>query len=1078
MQDSGFKKKDRLTTNIPQEQFVYTRGGEHKVMKKVVNSVLASALALTVAPMAFAEEATQAPAMDANMEKTVKRLEALGLVAGYGNGDYGVDKTITRAEFATLIVRARGLEQGAKLAQFQSTFTDVRTTDWFSGFVNVASGQDIVKGFPDKSFKPQNQVTYAEAVTMIVRALGYEPAVRGDFWPNNFIAKASELNIAKNIAAPNNAATRGEVFKMLDNALRVKLLDQIEFGTDIRFEYSKETLLTKYLKVTVRDMDWVNDEKLDGEDLPFVTNVPVIGLGTLKANEITLSGKAAGLGSSMTYKVADGINPNEFAGQHVQVWIKDDAPSTIVWMEGSADEDVIMDRLGDFYLDGTNIKNDGSKLSKDSDIKKLKLELDGSGKTYKFSEDVKVTYNFHTYDSLEALQDIITDTDGFAFSAKLVLNNDNEISYIHVIDDQTMNKSVKEVKYGSKMIEKIDADKKKIYNLDDKSFGELEDLEEGEDFLVFLDNKPSKLSELQPMDVYNVYYAGGDDDKLLVFATRNVVEGKVEKITMKSATDNRLVIDGKTYRFRLDHSTYSDNGNKDIEDITKNNQDTIKDLDGEEVKLYLDASGRIRHIETADAITDRRFKATVSKQALYSGGDFNFQVVSESGKKVDITIDPKDIKGTDGKQYPEDNVEEDFAPDKENPLLLEVTLDAKGEAEKVKVLPTKLYKSSGNAWLDNADEDEDILKHNGKGYEVTSDTAIFDLTSEIEGSKRKTLKKPGIAKFSKIADQRNTSVLYTLNEDDLEVDAIFVIEGKSASSDMQYGQIVQYDRSGGKHTMKVVTVVDKEVKEVEYTLDDKSSELTDRGIKTGDFIAFSLNGSDEVVVDEVVEVVDAADDIESLKLLDEDDYSDAEIYDISAAIATKIDGNKITYVAKDEDGKKLGERDYIVRSNTAYFNAYDIEPGDKVEEGDYIVLFSTEDVASRYDYVLFINSKKDVEREDLETEGFLAQAKYDEDGNGGGDDDITPDLKVDSLAWSGVDKLGGLMKEFSVTGTAVKGAEVEVTIGKQSKTVTADDKGKFTVEGILGKADVTDAVITVTVGKESKEYEVTIELED
>lgn len=62
MQDSGFKKKDRLTTNIPQEQFVYTRGGEHKVMKKrrVVNSVLlllllASALALTVAPMAFAD---------------------------------------------------------------------------------------------------------------------------------------------------------------------------------------------------------------------------------------------------------------------------------------------------------------------------------------------------------------------------------------------------------------------------------------------------------------------------------------------------------------------------------------------------------------------------------------------------------------------------------------------------------------------------------------------------------------------------------------------------------------------------------------------------------------------------------------------------------------------------------------------------------------------------------------------------------------------------------------------------------------------------------------------------------------
>ena len=48
-------------------------------MKKVVNSVLASALALTVAPMAFAADATttEAPKMDAAMEKTVKRLRSM-----------------------------------------------------------------------------------------------------------------------------------------------------------------------------------------------------------------------------------------------------------------------------------------------------------------------------------------------------------------------------------------------------------------------------------------------------------------------------------------------------------------------------------------------------------------------------------------------------------------------------------------------------------------------------------------------------------------------------------------------------------------------------------------------------------------------------------------------------------------------------------------------------------------------------------------------------------------------------------------------------------------------------------------
>lgn len=1042
-------------------------------MKKVVNSVLASALALTVAPMAFAEEAaTTAPVMDAQLEKTVKRLEALGLVAGYGNGDYGVDKTITRAEFATLIVRARGLEQGAKLAQFQSTFVDVNTADWFSGFVNVASGQDIVKGYADKTFKPQNQVTYAEAVAMIIRALGYDPAVKGA-WPNNYIAKASELNIAKNVAAPNNAATRGEVFKMLDNALRVKLMEQVEYGTDIRFSFSNETLLTRYLNVTVRDMDWVNDERLDGDDLPFVTNVPVVGLGTLKANEITIAGKAAGLGNNTTYKVADGINPNEFAGQHVQVWIKDDAPSTIVWMEGSAHEDVVLDRLGDFFLNGTDLKGDGSKLDKDSAIKNLKVELDASGKTYKFSEDVKVTYNFKPDDALDLLQDIITDNYKIGtMSAKIVLNDKNEISYIHVIDDKTMKKTTKGVKYGSQIVEKVDADKKKISNLDGKKFNDLEDLEEGEDFLVFLDNKPATLADLKPMDVYNVYYANGDEDKLLVFANRSVVEGKVEKVTIRSATDNRLVIDGKTYSFRLDQSTYSDNANKDIEDITKDNQDTMKDLDGEEVKLYLDPAGFIRHIETKDSISDRKFKAIVTKQAIYSGGDFSFEVISDKGKKHTIEIDPKDIKGTDGKEYDEDLVIEEFTPSKSNPLLLEVTLDAKGEAEKVKVLETKLETLAGSDWNDAADEDEEIVKFEGVTYEVTSDTAIFDMTGEITGSLRETLKKPGIAKFSKIADEKNQTVLFTVDEDDQEVEAIFLVEGKSASSDIQYGQILDMGRSGGVYTMRVVTSVDKEVKEATYTLDDNSSELTDRSIKRGDFIAFSLDGNNEVQVDEVVEVVDNASSIEDLVLIDEDDWADAEIAHITTAIATEVDGNKITYEWKDADGNKDSET-YITRTNTAYFNAYDLAAGDKVEEGDYIVLFSTEDVASRYDYVLFINSERDVKKYDLDTEDFLAQSPS--NGEGGTTPPPPTDELVDEASVTVVEKeqLPGMISIYTVTGEGLAGATVEVKVGTRSAEGTIDADGNFEVK-VTGKPGETKATVTVTKGDESVEFEVSI----
>ncbi|WP_327993653.1 S-layer homology domain-containing protein [Brevibacillus choshinensis] len=1039
MQDSGFKKKDRLTKNIPQEQFVYTRGGEHKVMKKVVNSVLASALALTVAPMAFAAEATttEAPKMDAAMEKTVKRLESLGLVAGYGNGDFGVEKTITRAEFATLIVRARGLEQGAKLAQFNTTYTDVKSTDWFAGFVNVASGEEIVKGFPDKSFKPQNQVTYAEAVTMIVRALGYEPSVKG-VWPNSMISKASELNIAKGINNPNNAAVRGDIFKMLDNALRVDLMEQVEYGTDIRFNVTDETLLTKYLNVTVRDMEWAHDSDNDSDDLPVVSNVPAIGLGKIKSNEVTLAGKNAGLGNT-TYKVADSINPNEFAGQHVQVWIKDDKENVIVWMEGSEDEEVVMDRLDTFQLKGKTL-SDPKDLS-NSDLNDLKISMDGSGKSYKFTKDTEVTYNFTPFnDAAEGLKKIIKDNvdGGFTFSAKLVLNDNNEISYIHVIDDQSLDMSKKGVKYGSEVIEKIDADKKKITNLDGGKFSDLDELDEGTDFLVFLDGKTAKLADLKPMDVYSVYYADGDSDKLLVFASRTVVEGKVDKVVTRSSTDVRLTIGDKTYRLRKG-STYSDNANKDVKVIDDKNWDLIGDLDGEDVKLFLDASGRIRHVETKDSVDDRKLKAIVTRAAVYSPSDdeYAFTVMTEKGKKLTLSLEAKDIEDINGEDFDEngnqDELEDILVPSKDESLvLLEVTLDSKGEPSKVKLLDTKgLESSEGQAWDDLADEDDNIVGD----AEVTDDTAIFDMTGAIEG-KRLELKDAGIAKFKDIADENDLKVYYLLDEDGEEVDAIFVVEGDGLGGDASLGYVLQYGTKGGEDSVIVLTKDESNaVVQKEYKLDDDKDGLIRKGIKRGDFIAFDLNSDGEVVVDDVAEVIDGAINSEKALLkLDESKWDKNSIEDIQFAQVKDVDGTTITTTK----GKKL-----YTQSSTAFIDAWDDITGiDGVDDGDLIILVDTDDDGKRYDYVLVVATEDYIDEEnitDAEIEGFLTQ---------------TPVVDPEPTDWDVVDS--------SVTGSMFTIGSVtayQLVVDLDADLAADVDKAVLTIDGkdYTAKIDGTTA---------------------
>ncbi|MEJ8544137.1 S-layer homology domain-containing protein [Brevibacillus borstelensis] len=1071
-------------------------------MKKVVNSVLASALALTVAPMVVgAEEAaqtnteetkTEAPKMDANLEKTVKRLNALGVVQGYGANDFRVDQPINRAEFATLISRIRGLEQGAKFANYQSNFTDVRVDDWFAGFVNVASGQEIIKGYPDKSFKPKNNVTYAEAVTMLVRTLGYEPSVKGT-WPNNMIAKASELKIANTIATPNNAATRGDIFIMIDNALRVKLMEQQDFGVNFNFKKTGETLLTAYMQVKVRDMEWAKDEKNGAADLPVVQNVPVIGLGSLKSNEILLNGKNAGLGTT-TYKVADSINPNEFDGQHVQVWIKDDKQNTIVWMEGSEEEDVIMDRLNKFFFNDTEIKDGkAEKLNKDSDLEDLEIELDGNGKTYRFNKNTKVTYNFKPYsDSTKGLKDIIAANKGFSFSAKVVLDENDTISYIHVIDDQSIDKSNEGVKYGSKVIEKIDADKKKITNLGGGSFSKLDKLDEGKDFLVFRDNKPAKLADLKPMDVYSVYYADGKKEKMLVFATSTVVTGKVDNLVMKSETDNRLEIGGKTYRFRTG-ATYSDNGNKDVYQLNEENYDKIRELNGEEVKLYLDASGRIRHIETTDGLDSRRFKAILVTAAEDRGSKFTFSIMSQKGKTYNVELTNKELYDTDGKTFykkgtDKSDVKKLLTPgkDKNTIKLLEVSLDSKGEPEKVKILKTDLTYKAGSDWLNVADKEDEVVDK----YRVTSDTAIFDMTGDL-AKDNSELKKPGVAKFKDIAEKKDLKVYYTI-DNDKEVDAIFIVEGKGLASKMFYGQVEELSRSS-EDKIKLVTKEEggsgSKLKDIK--LDDDARDLIDAGIKKGDIIGYRLNGDGEIVVDDVIVVVKAANDLDidskgkvtGARLFDNDKYEvpkksqleNAEIDLIDVAVVTKANSSKIYFT--NADGK---EDYYNVKSKTAYFNAVDVKEGDSVEEGDLIVVIdSQEDKGSAIDYVFVVGNEDDLKRsegkEDAKTviNEFLKQGgKAKEDPEEPGDKDI---LDEESLKAEVSTIFDGTIGKYVISGKGVKGTKISVTVGEFEKSTTVKDDGTFSVT-VLSEPEATEYTIKATLeGQKSEEHTIKFE---
>ena len=89
------------------------------------------------------------------------------VIEGTGDGMFDPDKAITRAEFASVIVKALGL----KPEKSSGKFNDVRSTEWYSPYINTAAEYSIVSGYGKGKFGPYDIITREQAAAMIARAM-------------------------------------------------------------------------------------------------------------------------------------------------------------------------------------------------------------------------------------------------------------------------------------------------------------------------------------------------------------------------------------------------------------------------------------------------------------------------------------------------------------------------------------------------------------------------------------------------------------------------------------------------------------------------------------------------------------------------------------------------------------------------------------------------------------------------------------------------------------------------------------------------------------------------------------------
>lgn len=186
--------------------------------RKILCLLIACSLALTISAGAFTDT------LNTKYEEAANRLCALGIMRGYEDGSFKPERNVSRAEFSALITRALGYEDAAGM---KAPFTDVPENHWAAEEIAIAEVLGIVNGVGNGLFSPDNEVTYEQAIKMIVTALGYnELAITKGGYPNGYITVASSKGILKKVGrADNTPATRGDIVLLLNEAIDVDIAD-------------------------------------------------------------------------------------------------------------------------------------------------------------------------------------------------------------------------------------------------------------------------------------------------------------------------------------------------------------------------------------------------------------------------------------------------------------------------------------------------------------------------------------------------------------------------------------------------------------------------------------------------------------------------------------------------------------------------------------------------------------------------------------------------------------------------------------------------------------------------------------
>lgn len=343
-------------------------------MRKILVVLSILVLTLSLSSVVFAKEFSDVK--DTKYEDSVEMLTGLKVISGYDDGTFKPNDQIKRSEMAKMLIVALGKEEEVPTKIAEKTFPDVEVNHWAAGYIQLASELDLIKGYPNGNFAPDDKVSYVEAVALMLRALNYNNEIADLTWPDGYMKKASDIKLLKSVtySNANDKAIRGEISNMLWNTMNAYTRTIVATNSSGNVYGNGKILLEKSFPSKYVS---VSDSVISDIDLV----------------EKTITTKVDGKSKNFNYDDATETELKKMFGRTIEYALYDQTNKEFLSIQLDDEEKVVSGNVSDVTDDEISIGSKDYDIPDEDNIKLIGIsDIDDAEKVYIVMKGTKVKY--------------------------------------------------------------------------------------------------------------------------------------------------------------------------------------------------------------------------------------------------------------------------------------------------------------------------------------------------------------------------------------------------------------------------------------------------------------------------------------------------------------------------------------------------------------------------------------------------------------------------------------------------------------------------------------------------------------